>query len=104
MGKAKIYYLDAETVDFTPNLRITSFSADTEDLIKDYLKWVNQHHIDFEHTSYAHIRVAKTDRLVAWLEQADDFMSVIEHPVEYSSLKDWFEFLVWYVRDRKDLH
>lgn len=85
--KKKLYYLDAETTGLNPNLRLTSFSTEIDELIEDYLRWVNENKIDLDHTSYSDIRVAKTGLLVATLEQSDDFMSVLEHPVAYTLLE-----------------
>ncbi len=77
----KMYYLDAESTGLELEQRLTAFSADQNDLVEDYLKWVREHDIDFDHTSFSDIREMKTDLLVCWLEQVDTLDAVIIHPV-----------------------
>ena len=62
----KMYYLDAESTGLELEQRLTAFSADQNDLVEDYLKWVREHDIDFDHTSFSDIREMKTCSCAGW--------------------------------------
>lgn len=77
------YYLDAESTGLDIEQRLTSFSDEVDELIADYLLWVREHEVDYDHTSFSDIRLTKNDRLVGYLEQTDDLSAVIMHPIKY---------------------
>lgn len=91
--KPKLYYLDAETTDLARDLRLTSFSTDTNELVADYLRWVREHEIDYDHTSYSNIRVARSGKLVATLIQSDDLRYVVIDPVKYTLMENVLFYL-----------
>ena len=88
-----MYYLDAETTGLDPELRLTSFSQNQDELIEDYLRWVNEFSIDLDHTAHSEICSAKTGLIVSTLVQSDDLMSVTECPVKYS----FIDLLIFFV-------